>query len=84
MQVHTSECPVRKPSFLIAACELDGVEYDEGSNWQPEGPCSSCTCANGEALCTRTQCAANNCLHPTRITGKTVTLTLINAIFITH
>uniref|UniRef100_A0A3Q4I420 VWFC domain-containing protein n=1 Tax=Neolamprologus brichardi TaxID=32507 RepID=A0A3Q4I420_NEOBR len=60
-------CPVLQ---VHTTCELDGVEYDEGSNWQPEGPCSSCTCVNGEALCTRTQCAANNCLHPTRITGS--------------
>ncbi|CAI5664367.1 unnamed protein product [Oreochromis niloticus] len=65
--------PIRQPHLccpVCKTCELDGVEYDEGSNWQPEGPCSSCTCANGEAVCTRTQCAANNCLHPTRVTGS--------------
>uniref|UniRef100_A0A3Q0SWD6 VWFC domain-containing protein n=1 Tax=Amphilophus citrinellus TaxID=61819 RepID=A0A3Q0SWD6_AMPCI len=67
-----SECSVQKLSLLIVACVLEGIEYEAGSNWQPEGPCSSCTCVNGEALCTRTQCPPTNCQHPTRITGKTV------------
>ncbi|CAK6951146.1 kielin/chordin-like protein [Scomber scombrus] len=57
-------CPICK------ACVLEGVEYEEGSNWQPEGPCSSCTCVNGDALCTHTQCPSTDCLHPTKITGS--------------
>lgn len=56
---------------LIVACVLDGVEYDEGSKWHPEGPCSVCTCVNGEALCTHTHCPSNNCLHPTKTPGTT-------------
>uniref|UniRef100_A0A3Q3FY92 VWFC domain-containing protein n=1 Tax=Labrus bergylta TaxID=56723 RepID=A0A3Q3FY92_9LABR len=24
--------------------------YEEGSNWNPEGPCSRCTCVNGETV----------------------------------
>ncbi|KAM9351632.1 kielin/chordin-like protein [Symphorus nematophorus] len=57
-------CPVCK------ACVLEGVEYEDGSNWHPEGPCSSCTCVNGEILCTHTRCPATECLHPTKTTGS--------------
>ncbi|XP_014900210.1 kielin/chordin-like protein [Poecilia latipinna] len=57
-------CPVCK------ACVLDGVEYEDGSNWQPEGPCSSCTCVNGETLCSNTQCPSAECLHPSKIPGS--------------
>ncbi|XP_049429825.1 kielin/chordin-like protein [Epinephelus fuscoguttatus] len=57
-------CPICK------ACVLEGVEYEEGSKWHPEGPCSSCTCVNGETVCTHTQCGPTECLHPTKITGS--------------
>ncbi|XP_017261029.1 kielin/chordin-like protein isoform X2 [Kryptolebias marmoratus] len=57
-------CPVCK------ACVLEGVEYEEGSSWHPEGPCSICTCVNGEILCTRMQCPPSDCLHPSKITGS--------------
>ncbi|XP_069019593.1 kielin/chordin-like protein [Embiotoca jacksoni] len=57
-------CPICK------VCVLEGVEYQEGSNWHPEGPCSSCTCVNGETLCTHTQCPPTDCLHPTKITDS--------------
>ncbi|XP_044050662.1 kielin/chordin-like protein isoform X3 [Siniperca chuatsi] len=57
-------CPICK------ACVLEGVEYEEGSYWHPEGPCSSCTCVNGETLCTHTDCPPIECLHPTKITGS--------------
>ncbi|XP_071783371.2 kielin/chordin-like protein [Centroberyx gerrardi] len=57
-------CPICK------ACVLEGVEYEEGSRWHPEGPCSSCTCVNGETLCTHTQCPPTDCLHPTKNTGS--------------
>ncbi|XP_030586933.1 kielin/chordin-like protein [Archocentrus centrarchus] len=70
--VHCSN-PVRDPHQCCPVCKtcvLEGIEYEAGSNWQPEGPCSSCTCVNGEALCTRTQCPPTNCQHPTRITGS--------------
>lgn len=49
---------------------LEGVEYEEGSKWQPEGPCSSCSCVNGERRCTHTQCPSTECLHPSKIPGK--------------
>ncbi|KAK2917907.1 hypothetical protein Q8A73_004653 [Channa argus] len=57
-------CPICK------ACVLEGVEYEEGSSWQPEGPCSSCTCVNGETLCTHTHCHSTECLHPTKNSGS--------------
>ncbi|XP_027855893.1 kielin/chordin-like protein [Xiphophorus couchianus] len=57
-------CPVCK------ACVLEGVEYEDGSTWQPEGPCSSCTCVNGETLCSNIQCLSTECLHPSKIPGS--------------
>ncbi|XP_045893127.1 kielin/chordin-like protein isoform X2 [Micropterus dolomieu] len=57
-------CPICK------ACVLEGVEYEEGSKWHPEGPCSSCTCVNGHPLCTLTLCSPIECLHPTKLTGS--------------
>ncbi|TMS05280.1 Kielin/chordin-like protein [Larimichthys crocea] len=57
-------CPICK------ACVFEGLEYEDGSNWQPEGPCSSCTCVKGEILCTHTRCPSTECLHPTKITGS--------------
>ncbi|XP_063753849.1 kielin/chordin-like protein isoform X3 [Eleginops maclovinus] len=57
-------CPICK------ACVLEGLEYEEGSKWQPEGPCSSCSCVNGETRCTHTQCPPTECLHPSKNTGS--------------
>lgn len=56
--------------LLVVACVLEGVEYEEGSTWQPEGPCSSCTCVKGETLCTNIRCPPTECLHPSKLTGK--------------
>ncbi|XP_071356594.1 kielin/chordin-like protein isoform X2 [Trachinotus anak] len=57
-------CPICK------ACVLEGVEYEEGSSWHLEDPCSSCTCVSGETLCTHTYCPPTECLHPTKTTGS--------------
>ncbi|XP_013888896.1 kielin/chordin-like protein isoform X2 [Austrofundulus limnaeus] len=57
-------CPVCK------ACVLEGVEYEEGSSWHPEGPCSSCTCVNGEISCTHVRCPPSDCQHPSKTTGS--------------
>ncbi|XP_026167747.1 kielin/chordin-like protein isoform X2 [Mastacembelus armatus] len=57
-------CPVCK------ACVLEGVEYEEGSTWHPENPCSICTCVNGETRCSHTHCPPTECLHPTKNTGS--------------
>lgn len=56
-------CPICK------VCILEGVEYTEGSELRPHGPCSSCTCVNGESVCSHTLCPPSDCLHPTRISG---------------
>ncbi|XP_029472184.1 kielin/chordin-like protein [Rhinatrema bivittatum] len=54
-------CPVCK------VCVLDGTEFDDGVEWEPDGdPCSTCTCFNGETVCGATQCPAISCLHPTQ------------------
>lgn len=58
--------------YFVVACVLEGVEYQEGSKWHPDGPCSSCTCVNGEPLCTHTHCPSTDCLHPTKSAGTTV------------
>ncbi|XP_035499032.2 kielin/chordin-like protein [Scophthalmus maximus] len=55
---------------LCKACVLEGVEYEEGSSWQVQNPCSSCICVNGETLCTHSHCPPNECLHPTKTTGS--------------
>ncbi|KAK2842201.1 hypothetical protein Q5P01_012401 [Channa striata] len=57
-------CPICK------ACVSEGVEYEEGSSWHPDGPCSRCTCVNGEALCVGIHCHPTECLHPTKISGS--------------
>uniref|UniRef100_A0A1A8B690 Kielin/chordin-like protein n=1 Tax=Nothobranchius furzeri TaxID=105023 RepID=A0A1A8B690_NOTFU len=65
--------PINHPHLccpICTGCISEGVEYEEGSSWQPDGPCSSCTCVNGEILCTQVQCPSPNCLHPSRVTGS--------------
>ncbi|KAM6936923.1 kielin/chordin-like protein [Xenentodon cancila] len=65
--------PIKDPHLccpICKACVLEGVEYEEGSSWHPEGSCSTCTCVNGEISCTHTQCPSSDCLHPTKITGS--------------
>ncbi|XP_022610122.1 kielin/chordin-like protein [Seriola dumerili] len=57
-------CPICK------TCVLEGVEYEEGSSWHLENPCSSCTCVNGDTMCTHTYCPPIECLHPTKTTGS--------------
>uniref|UniRef100_A0A8C7YAG1 VWFC domain-containing protein n=1 Tax=Oryzias sinensis TaxID=183150 RepID=A0A8C7YAG1_9TELE len=67
---HQVQCtnPIKDPRRC--SCVLEGVEYEEGSSWHPDGPCSTCTCVNGEVLCARTQCPPTRCQHPTKPTGS--------------
>ncbi|XP_011474483.1 kielin/chordin-like protein isoform X3 [Oryzias latipes] len=70
---HQVQCtnPIKDPRRccpFCKACVLEGVEYEEGSSWHPDGPCSTCTCVNGEVLCARTQCPPTRCQHPTKPT----------------
>ncbi|KAM7414471.1 hypothetical protein PAMA_019340 [Pampus argenteus] len=65
--------PIKDPHLCCPVCKVcvfEGVEYEEHSNWQPDSPCSSCTCVNGDIFCTHTQCPPSGCLHPTKITGS--------------
>ncbi|XP_075885031.1 kielin/chordin-like protein [Nelusetta ayraudi] len=65
--------PIREPHLccpVCKACVLEGLEYEDGSKWQPEGPCSSCTCVNGESVCTRSRCPSPECRHPTKTTAS--------------
>uniref|UniRef100_A0A4W5K2T8 Kielin cysteine rich BMP regulator n=1 Tax=Hucho hucho TaxID=62062 RepID=A0A4W5K2T8_9TELE len=63
--------PINDPQFccpICKVCVLEGLKYEEGSQWQAEG-CSTCTCLNGEVVCTHTHCPPTACTHPTKTTG---------------
>uniref|UniRef100_A0A673XIK2 Kielin cysteine rich BMP regulator n=1 Tax=Salmo trutta TaxID=8032 RepID=A0A673XIK2_SALTR len=64
--------PINDPQFCCPICKgttyYFGLKYEEGSQWQAEG-CSSCTCLNGEVVCTYTHCPPTACTHPTKTTG---------------
>ncbi|KAF3688881.1 Kielin/chordin-like protein Cysteine-rich motor neuron 2 protein [Channa argus] len=68
----TAHCshPARHKGECCPTCEGQYNSYTVFpflcSSWQPEGPCSSCTCVNGETLCTHTHCHSTECLHPTK------------------
>ncbi|XP_057692024.1 kielin/chordin-like protein isoform X2 [Corythoichthys intestinalis] len=65
--------PIREPHQccpFCKACIFEGSEYEDGSKWHPRDPCSRCTCVDGAPQCTRIQCPATNCLHPTKPTGS--------------
>uniref|UniRef100_A0A8C4SRN7 Kielin cysteine rich BMP regulator n=1 Tax=Erpetoichthys calabaricus TaxID=27687 RepID=A0A8C4SRN7_ERPCA len=48
-------------------CILDGVEFEEGAEWEPdEDACSICTCSNGEVICQVSQCPPLSCQHPSK------------------
>ncbi|XP_029378341.1 kielin/chordin-like protein [Echeneis naucrates] len=57
-------CPICK------TCVSEGVEYKEGSTWHPGDPCTSCTCVNGETLCSQASCLPTDCQHPTKTAGS--------------
>ncbi|XP_058511030.1 kielin/chordin-like protein [Ochotona princeps] len=43
-------------------CLVEGEEHPEGSSWvPPDSPCSSCTCHEGVATCSRVQCVVSAC-----------------------
>uniref|UniRef100_A0A8C9W1R2 Kielin cysteine rich BMP regulator n=1 Tax=Scleropages formosus TaxID=113540 RepID=A0A8C9W1R2_SCLFO len=55
---------------LRLVCILEGMEFEEGTQWEPDSqPCSSCACINGEAVCQVSQCPPVSCSHPTRVDG---------------
>ncbi|MBN3291265.1 KCP protein, partial [Polypterus senegalus] len=62
--------PVKEPHQCCASCKvciLDGVEFEEGAEWEPdEDACSICTCSNGEVICQVSQCPPLSCQHPSK------------------
>ncbi|XP_054844536.1 kielin/chordin-like protein [Eublepharis macularius] len=66
--------PVQDPERccpLCRVCVLDSVEFEEGTEWEPEGdPCSTCICLQGEPVCSATQCPPAPCQHPAQLQGS--------------
>nr|XP_017507713.2 kielin/chordin-like protein isoform X4 [Manis javanica] len=70
------ECPVAPCSLpdsgpqLCPACTLDGEEFAEGVQWEPDGrPCTACSCQDGAPVCGAVLCSPVPCQHPTQPPG---------------
>ncbi|KAM9650369.1 kielin/chordin-like protein [Trichechus inunguis] len=70
------ECPVAPCTLsdsgpqLCSACVLDGEEFAEGVQWEPEGqPCTACSCRDGVPVCEALLCPPAPCQHPTQPPG---------------
>ncbi|XP_053144733.1 kielin/chordin-like protein isoform X3 [Hemicordylus capensis] len=65
--------PVQDPEHCCPVCKvciLDGVEFEDGTEWEPEGdPCSVCLCLQGEPVCSATECPPVLCQHPAQLPG---------------
>ncbi|XP_058385545.1 kielin/chordin-like protein isoform X2 [Diceros bicornis minor] len=57
-------------SSLVVACVLDGEEFAEGVQWEPDGqPCTACSCQDGVPMCRAVLCSPAPCQHPTQHPG---------------
>ncbi|XP_036905133.1 kielin/chordin-like protein [Sturnira hondurensis] len=70
------ECPVAPCTLpdsgpqLCLACVLDGEEFAEGVQWEPDDrPCTACSCQDGVPVCGAVLCSAAPCQHPTQTPG---------------
>uniref|UniRef100_G3TCX1 Kielin cysteine rich BMP regulator n=1 Tax=Loxodonta africana TaxID=9785 RepID=G3TCX1_LOXAF len=70
------ECPVAPCTLmdsgphLCSACVLDGQEFAEGVQWEPDGqPCTACSCRDGVPVCKALLCPLAPCQHPTQPPG---------------
>ncbi|XP_033611885.1 kielin/chordin-like protein [Fukomys damarensis] len=70
------ECPVApcgpsgSGSRLCPACVLNGEEFAEGVQWEPDGqPCTACSCQDGVPGCGAVLCSPPPCQHPTQSPG---------------
>ncbi|XP_012520189.1 PREDICTED: kielin/chordin-like protein [Propithecus coquereli] len=55
---------------LCPACVLDGEEFAEGVQWEPDGqPCTACSCQDGAPMCGAVLCPPAPCQHPTQPPG---------------
>ncbi|XP_053260630.1 kielin/chordin-like protein [Podarcis raffonei] len=70
----TCSHPVQDPGHccpLCKVCVLDSVEFEDGTEWEPEGePCTSCICLQGEPVCSPTPCPQLPCQHPAQLQGS--------------
>uniref|UniRef100_A0A803STY5 VWFC domain-containing protein n=1 Tax=Anolis carolinensis TaxID=28377 RepID=A0A803STY5_ANOCA len=58
------------PSGLCPVCILDSIEFEDGTEWEPEGePCRTCVCHQGEPVCSAVQCPPVPCQHPAQLQG---------------
>nr|KAF6418610.1 kielin cysteine rich BMP regulator [Rousettus aegyptiacus] len=57
-------------SQMCSACILDGEEFAEGVQWEPDGqPCTACSCEDGVPTCAAVLCSPAPCQHPTQAPG---------------
>ncbi|XP_037692124.1 kielin/chordin-like protein isoform X1 [Choloepus didactylus] len=70
------ECPVAPCTppgsgpQLCSACVLDGEEFAEGVQWEPDDqPCTACSCQGGVPTCRAVFCPPAPCQHPTQPPG---------------
>lgn len=62
------------------ACTLDGEEFAEGVQWEPDGrPCTACSCQDGAPVCGAVLCSPVPCQHPTQPPGECPTLTQLSS-----
>ncbi|XP_034527641.1 kielin/chordin-like protein isoform X1 [Ailuropoda melanoleuca] len=55
---------------LCPACVLEGEEFAEGVQWEPDGqPCTACSCHDGVPTCGAVLCSPAPCQHPTQPPG---------------
>ncbi|KAL1777523.1 kielin chordin [Sigmodon hispidus] len=55
---------------LCSACVLNGEEFAEGIQWEPDGqPCTTCSCQDGVPVCRAVLCSPVSCQHPTQPPG---------------
>ncbi|XP_060229924.1 kielin/chordin-like protein [Meriones unguiculatus] len=55
---------------LCPACVLNGEEFAEGAQWEPDGqPCTACSCRHGVPECGPVPCPPAPCQHPTQPPG---------------
>ncbi|GAB1290632.1 Kielin/chordin-like protein [Apodemus speciosus] len=55
---------------LCSACVLNGEEFAEGIQWEPDDqPCTSCSCQDGVPVCRAVLCSPVLCQHPTQPPG---------------
>uniref|UniRef100_A0A452TLD9 Kielin cysteine rich BMP regulator n=1 Tax=Ursus maritimus TaxID=29073 RepID=A0A452TLD9_URSMA len=55
---------------LCPACVLEGEEFAEGVQWEPDGqPCMACSCHDGVPTCGAVLCSPAPCQHPTQPPG---------------